>query len=387
METAGARIGLAQTLLVLDAGGAYRAAQVYRIDNSTEQYLEIELPQGAEQWAVRVAGEPVKPARLRDPAKPRHVRIPLVKTALGDLDYEVMVKYGGTIRRLERLNSVDFPLIRTVNINVELSQVRVLVPETHAWFDFGGSMRQVTQAGAFEAGYLSYQTKSVERLAQTMRDANLYAQLRAAQNIENLKTEIKGFQNRIDAYRSNDELRKQQASQSLALKSAEGELQRIDQTPALAGEGVADNRRRLQDFWKAQHYARSKNVVQDLPGNFPTGVIVADGQGEVAAGDRFSDKWIVANELDSESDVVLDGSRVAKVAKPALSRGRGSRVGDDQQPKAPEVAQRDVIDGLITDFDMKDLTEAETHERLEDEAAGKAGRYRRRLAKRAPRSA
>ncbi len=60
-------------------------------------------------------------------------------------------------------------------------------------------------------------------------------------------------------------------------------------------------------------------------------------------------------------------------------------MGDDQ-PKAPEVAQRDVIDGLITDFDMKDLTEAETHERLEDEAAGKAGRYRRRLAERAPRS-
>jgi hypothetical protein len=379
VETAGARIGLAKTLLVLDANGAYRAAQVYRIDNSTEQYLEIEFPEGAEQWAVRVAGEPVKPARLRDPAKPRNLRIPLVKTALGDLDYEIMIKYGGSIDALDRLSSVDFPLIRTVNINVELSQVRLFAPETHTWFDFGGSMRQVTQAGDFEAGYLSYQTKSVERLAQTMRDANLYAQLRAAQNIENLKTEIKGFQRSIDAYGNNEELRKQRASQSLALESAEGELQRIDQTPALAG--VADNRRRLQEFWKDQHYARSKNVVQDLPGNFRTEV--TDGEGMVATGERFSDRWIVANELNNEPDVVLDNGRVTRAAGPA--RNRGSDVGDDQ-PKAPEVAQRDVIAKLNADIDMSELTETDSVQRLEDEAVGKAGRYKRRLADRAPRA-
>src|SRR5690606_36794321 len=59
VQTAGARIGLAQTLLVLDASGAYRAVQTYRVDNTTEQFLEIELPEGAELWTVRVAGQPV----------------------------------------------------------------------------------------------------------------------------------------------------------------------------------------------------------------------------------------------------------------------------------------------------------------------------------------
>src|SRR5690606_26804620 len=58
VETAAARIGLAQTVLVLDAQGAYRAAQSYRLDNSTEQYLEIIVPDGASLWPVRVAGQP-----------------------------------------------------------------------------------------------------------------------------------------------------------------------------------------------------------------------------------------------------------------------------------------------------------------------------------------
>ena len=61
VETVGAAIGLAETTLVLDANGAYRAQQVLRVDNSTEQFLEIRLPEGAALWTARVAGEPVKP--------------------------------------------------------------------------------------------------------------------------------------------------------------------------------------------------------------------------------------------------------------------------------------------------------------------------------------
>ena len=47
VETVGAAIGLAETTLVFDANGAYRAEQVLRVDNSTEQFLEIRLPEGA----------------------------------------------------------------------------------------------------------------------------------------------------------------------------------------------------------------------------------------------------------------------------------------------------------------------------------------------------
>jgi hypothetical protein len=388
VETAGARIGLAQTMLVLDDNGAYRAAQVYRMDNSTEQYLEIELPEGAAQWAVRVAGEPVKPARLVDPTKPRHVRIPLVKTALGELDYEVMIKYGGATEPVGRVSTVNVPLIRTVNINVELSQVRLLVPETHAWFDFGGTMRRVTEAGDFEAGYLSYQTKSVQRLAQTMRDANVYAQLRAAQNIEDLSEEIAGFRNQVDFYRGNPEVRKQQAAQSLALKSAQTEMQRLEDTPVLAD--VADNRARLNAVFKSQLNQRSKNVVQDLAGNFPVAADAPDmsADPDSGEGDRFSDKWITANRLESDEEVGGKRDGRGRVAK---SKARAPVRSDDfglyGQPKAPEVAQRDAIDELNAVFGAADEDAIELKDQLAGESVGKAGRYQRRLAERGQRAA
>ena len=110
VETAGARIGLAKTTLAIDANGAYRAAQLYRVDNSLEQYLDVQLPAGAKLWTAHVAGEPVKPVatKLAD-----QVRIPLVKTATGDADYPVVLKYGGELGSLGSLTKVDFPFLRT----------------------------------------------------------------------------------------------------------------------------------------------------------------------------------------------------------------------------------------------------------------------------------
>src|SRR4029079_3832677 len=140
VETAGARMVLAKTTLLFDAGGAYRGEQLYRIDNSVEQYLEVKLPQSSRLWTAHVAGEPVKPA---SDATTDVVRVPLVKTARGDADYAVVLKYGGELGALDSLDQVDFPLIRTVNIHVERSQVELYVPETHRWFDFGGTMRLV----------------------------------------------------------------------------------------------------------------------------------------------------------------------------------------------------------------------------------------------------
>ena len=64
------------------------------MDNATEQFLQVELPAGAALWTAVVAGEPVKP--VEDPAATgRRVSIPLVKTAAGERDYAVMLKYGG----------------------------------------------------------------------------------------------------------------------------------------------------------------------------------------------------------------------------------------------------------------------------------------------------
>ena len=162
------------------------------MDNTTEQFLQIKLPDGARLWTARVAGEPVKPTEVPGAKDPRLVRIPLVKTAPGDLDYAVVLKYGGQIRAPGSLGAarvpVSFPLVRTVNVNVELSQVRVYLPETHRWFDFDGTMSPVTEEEDLTAGYLSYQTKVAERLAETVQHAGEFAQVRAANSLLNLKS-------------------------------------------------------------------------------------------------------------------------------------------------------------------------------------------------------
>ena len=76
-----------------------------------------------------------------------------------------------------------FPLIRAININAELSQVRLFLPESHAWFDFEGTMRQVAEEGDLAAGHVAYQTKQAERLAETLRSSSSFAQVRAATRI------------------------------------------------------------------------------------------------------------------------------------------------------------------------------------------------------------
>ena len=43
---------------VVDAHGAYRGVQTYKVDNQTEQYLVVTLPQDAVLFSAEVAGKP-----------------------------------------------------------------------------------------------------------------------------------------------------------------------------------------------------------------------------------------------------------------------------------------------------------------------------------------
>ncbi len=186
VETVEARIALAETTLVLDANGAYRAAMVLHVDNATEQFLKIRLPQGAELWTASVAAEPVKPTRLPGTADPRSVRIPLIKTAPGDLSYEVVLKYGGRLSPPGKLGGVEFPFVHCENIRPELSQVRLYVPPQYQWFDFGGTMQPVGEEADLQAGYVAFLTKQTEQLISTIEHGDRYSQLRAAVNIKAL---------------------------------------------------------------------------------------------------------------------------------------------------------------------------------------------------------
>ena len=186
LQTVAAQILLGQTVMVFDANGAYRATQTYSVDNKTEPYLVVELPEGATLWSALVAGEPVKP--IADPADKsgRTLQVPLVRTSAGDLDYPVVLKYGGSVGRVRLLSPVSFPFLHTKNINVELSRVEIHLPERFRWYAFDGSMRRVVEQSEYESAFLSYYNKRVERLNQAFSKGDEFTKIRAFNNAQML---------------------------------------------------------------------------------------------------------------------------------------------------------------------------------------------------------
>jgi hypothetical protein len=289
VTTAGARIGFARTVLALDANGAYRAQQVYQVDNRTEQYLAVSLPAGAALWSARVADEYVKPVMPGD-GDASLVRIPLVKTAAGDLDYTVTLTYGGKLPRLRSLKRLEFPLARTGNIHVELSQVELRLPVEFHWMHFGGTMREETQAGAFEASYVGYQNKLAKRLVQTLKFGNVFEQTRAVNNLRLLEDAIDDYRQNFGAIAvGNEKLNLEISNASAIFEAADRQID----AAAQVDEDMADNRGRMNDAFEGQYNKLARNVVLNTAPNWDV-----PGPGEEARTQTlFNGTWLANGML------------------------------------------------------------------------------------------
>ena len=350
VETVGARIGLAEATLVFDASGAYRAVQSYRLDNKTEQFLTVELPAGAALWTVWAAGEPVKPTRAPPPASDREVRIPLLKTAEGDLDYEVRLVYGGKLPSLETLRRVSFPLMRTVNVKVELSQVRLYLPEAYRWFNFDGTMKLVVDEAELQAGNLSYYNKSTEKLAKTLEGGDEFAKVRASNSLQLLKSDVQSYLGTIASSSqdgANENLQRELTLNGGVWREAEQQRQaQVAQQSAHADSAAAvtlDNSTRLNEAFEGQQNARAKNVVSGLTFNFSSspngnatvtssGTLAVDGTGQFDAG------WLNGNRLATDGKKPLqENGRVQQAGQSLNLNQLYVQNGQNAQPAAPQV--------------------------------------------------
>jgi hypothetical protein len=339
VEVAGARIELGETLLVLDSNGAYRAEQTYYVDNRTEQFLVVQLPAGARLWTTLVAGEPVKPTEVPGGKTPGQVRIPLVKTAAGDLDFRVSLKYGGQITSPGRLQTIDFPLVRTVGIKVELSQVRLLLPESYRWFNFGGTMGLVEDELDFAAGFLTYQTKKMEQLAEVARGDSYFARARAFNNLKQIGLAVHDYRSNYESNTRNEQLQRSLDANTVAIVEAERVIQAEEEKAARQVE-VFDNRDRLNELWNAQDNGRARNIVNDIGGNFkyvPQQTPPASPEGQ-----QFNPQWLEQNKLQSEFQVdgTVTGERVSGPAtrtatQPGQQEGGKRSVQLDQSYNQP----------------------------------------------------
>ena len=346
LETARARIGLAFTDLTLDDHGAYRAELTCHIDNSTEQYLEIELPEGATLWTAQVAGTAVKPTEsptetgvkslsASEPQGPSpqkvpgtlsRVRIPLVKTAPGELDYAVVLKYGGRSWPVGPVAEVRFPLVRVLRIPVELSQVRLYLPATHDWFHFGGTMGQVEEAEQ-TAGQVAYQTKVVNRLMKDMVSSNPYTQARAASNLKQLGLALKNYESSLAPQRGSAatgvgsvKLQEELARNESLLNEAEQTANQVQQTPQQEAQ-VQDNRFQLNQRFNEQQAQVTGNEVKSAGRNFE---VLAD-EGQVAGSEKpaqYNPQWLERKErLGRDLDEINKSPESGK-GMPADVQGR-----------------------------------------------------------------
>jgi hypothetical protein len=386
VETVGARIGLAETTLVFDASGAYRAVQSYRMDNKTEQFLVVELPAGAELWTAWAAGEPVKPTRAPPPASAREVRIPLVKTAEGDLDYEVRLIYGGKVDDLATLRRVSFPLMRTVNVKVELSQVRLYLPESYRWLNFGGTMKRVFDEADLQAGNLAYYNKSAEKLAQTLERGDEFAKVRASNSLQMLKSDVQSYvAGNITVSGGNANLQQELVNNGRVWQAAEQQRQaQVAQQPTSTAPGrglaIVSNNEALNNAYTLQSNARSLNVASTLTSNFShagNGTLTLNGGLTINSTGQFDAGWFRGNGLANDAPQSTLGDNRLQQAQPQQQGGEQILFGGlGNRPVAPNMAgakdESSTIDALAAKQPSKMNPQADVVQRYQQRLEEKA---------------
>lgn len=297
LETVAARIAYAETRLVVDGAGGYRGRHELRVENRTEQYLEIELPEGAQLWAALVAGMPCKPLAPPQRAASGRVRIPLVKTEEGDTDYPVVLLYAGRMNLSGKGRPIRFPLVRTINVHTDLHQVSLYLPESYEWFDFRGAA-PLAGAQEYASGYVAYLQDMVTRISQAAAKSK-YKKARALEGLAQLEKEL--------ADTASGKIGSTDAELAAlgTIHQAQQQLAEQFVPPQWEESAQQANRAKLQGLFQEQRATRAKNTAVLGAENF---------RGEETAPpppttpQTVNEKWFQQNKLLSDSPQPAQGA-------------------------------------------------------------------------------
>ena len=258
----------------------------------------------------------------------------------------------GRIATPSLLRRVEFPLIHTLNINVELSQVRLRLPEAYDWFNFGGTLGRVQSESELQAGWLSYRTRQLTELSQLLGSSSIVSDYTRARALNNLSTLESAIQQQSEAFtqnsRQSQELGKQWVDNSAALQAAQQQALQASQNQPSEGRG---NRALLNDLYGVQSNGRSYNALGELGQNFSMQVPVPypESAGKVAdeANAASQNEWFSQNKLENSKPAEI-GSRIAAAQQnlPATSSPTSSDpTAPYQQLQTPQLQTPDVVAG------------------------------------------
>ncbi|MCK4291736.1 MAG: hypothetical protein KAY65_00960 [Planctomycetes bacterium] len=197
---------------VIDRNGRCRYQARLALQNRSEQFLQVEVPQGLRLWSATVAFQPVKPVTTAASARGQ-ILIPLVKTSPGGLPYDVYLYFadeqaGPLLEPLNGITKLRPPGISIVGIPVMRTTWSLRLPAGYRYMRPGGNMSPV--AGTVEVLSLNIEAKldQLKRLDKTYREVSVSAgrgQTIARRNWdvfnEKLNTDIEQAQSFLEANR------------------------------------------------------------------------------------------------------------------------------------------------------------------------------------------
>lgn len=165
LETRSAQIRLSETDLMLDRQGAYLARQRLQIKNRNQPTLQIQLPADSQLVGVLVDGQSVQPLAMAGQAAGQ-VTLPLLNSSVLNLDYPVEFLYRGQLPTVETWQTLDVPLAFPINIEAEVSHLRLHLPRELRPLLFDGTMSRVNSSGELLAEVEDYQSKVLAEFKQ-----------------------------------------------------------------------------------------------------------------------------------------------------------------------------------------------------------------------------
>ncbi len=167
-------VDLLEVTTVIQRNGRCRYEAKVALQNRSEQFLRVRIPEGLRLWSANVASEPVKPVVSADLPK-TDVLIPLVKTSPGGLPYDIFLYFADDgidplVAPLNGMTHLEPPSISIVGIPVMQTTWSLRLPSGYRYFRPGGNMSPA--AGTVEMLSFGIEAKleQLKRLERTYRD-------------------------------------------------------------------------------------------------------------------------------------------------------------------------------------------------------------------------
>ena len=183
---------------VINRDGRCRYEVRVELQNRSEQFLQVQAPQGLNLWSARVAGQPVKP--VRDANAPAGVvLIPLVKTSPGGLPYDIVLYFADEgdkplVSPLKGISRLKPPGITIIGVPVARTTWSLRLPGDFSYVRPGGNMSRV--AGIAEQLIIDNEARleQFNRLDQSYRDLAVKGK---SEQIQDAKSNYDAFNKKL----------------------------------------------------------------------------------------------------------------------------------------------------------------------------------------------